>query len=176
MTHASGEVGKPLLLSLLIVWAISISAYWILDIEYAGYVDRLRGASDAPVPVNIMLITPGHAIMAGVVFSILLAIHWWLSGLFAKPGMAKMPIANIMLAATALFLILELFESAANDFHNYSLFCRADEPPVVILVDEVHRCARALSIRYILGPMALLLPVISIPVRILESRIRKPTS
>ena len=176
MRHAIGEVGKPLLISLLVIWAVSLTAYLLLDMQYTDYVERVRPDSGDLTPISIMIVTPGAAILYGVMFSVFLTIHWWLSGLFSRTGMAKMPIANFMLAFAGLFMILELFESAATDFHNYSLFCGTQEPQVVIVVDEVHRCARSLFVRRSIGPVVFFLPLFSIPIRILESPLRNRTS
>ncbi|WP_299193074.1 hypothetical protein [uncultured Erythrobacter sp.] len=178
MNTAGGEVGKPLLISLLIIWFIAIALYFIIDpLLEAHRAEVMREYGPGPAGgISFQTLQPAMAIMAGVILSILFAIHWWLSGLFGKAGLSSKPIANVLLVAAGLAALLEIFEHGALDFFDYSLFCSSDAPTTVILVDEVYRCDRSLMIRKIAQWSVLLLPLFAIPVRIIESRLgaKKP--
>lgn len=171
MKNAEGEIGKPLLCSLLIVWAVAIGLYFIIDpFVQAEIAQARRDFPDTPgYPFGKL--NPGTPIIYALFLTVLLFVHWWLSGLFGKPGVARMPIANVMLITAGFAALFEIFEHGALDFYDYSLFCHPEEPTTVILVDEVYRCERSLIVRKIAQWSMLLLPVLAIPVRLLESRL-----
>ncbi len=172
MKDARGEVGKPLLFSLLFLWIVAAGLYFIIDpLLNAHIAATIREYPDAPQGVSLFTLNPGTPVVYAAMISVLLFIHWGLSGLFGKPGAARKPLANAMLAFAGLAALLELFEHGALDFYDYSVFCGADEPTTVILVDEVYRCERSMVIRKIAQWSMLLLPILATPVRILESRL-----
>lgn len=172
MTNAQGEVGKPLLYSLLAVWLVTIALYFAIDPLLDAHIKQSRtDFPSAPFGPFIHTLNPATPIIYAVFLSVLFFLHWGLSGLFGKPGAARKPIANVLLIAAGLAALLEIFEHGALDFYDYSLFCLPEEPTTVILVDEVYRCERSLMARKTAQWSMVLLPILAIPVRIFESRL-----
>ena len=165
-------MGKPLAISLLVIWLFAIVLYFIIDPLFdAQIAETMTKYPKSPAGVSVGTLSPGHAIFYGVALSIVFAIHWWLSGLFGKPGASRKPIANTMLIVAGVATLLEIFEHGALDFYNYSLFCSSDEATTVILVDEVYPCDRSLTVRKAAQWAIFVFPILAIPVRILESRL-----
>jgi len=149
-----------------------MAIYLIIDPLYeAQFAKAVTEYPDAPPSNPFGKLSPSIAVFFGVLLSIVFAIHWWWSGLFGKAGASRKPIANGMLVITGLAALLEIFEHGALDYFDYSLFCHANEPTAVIVVDEVYRCERSLMIRKNAQLAMLLLPILAIPVRIIESRL-----
>ncbi|MXP46358.1 hypothetical protein GRI43_02980 [Altererythrobacter luteolus] len=169
MSEASGDVGKPLLVSLIVVWGCAAVAFlaiqWLLD----SYLAAGRGDEFG---LSMMMTTPGDVVIYAVLLSLLFLLHWWLSGLFGKSGIASRPVANLMLVAAGLCILQLLFEGATRDYLEFSVLCGPDEPTVVIMVDEFYLCERSMLVTKAAGWLSIVLPLLAIPVRILESRVR----
>jgi hypothetical protein len=172
VSDAKEEVGKAILISLSAIWLWAIAAYLIIRPQFDAHVRGVENEFGPYAPISMFTLRPADAFMVGGFLTAPFLIHWWISGLFGREGMSKMPIANGMLVGAVLCGALELFDRGAQDFHGYSLFCRQGEPISVVFLDEVYQCERSRLARSTIGAMIFLLPILAIPVRMVESRLR----
>jgi len=170
VSDARDEVGKPLLVSLVVVWVFAFVAFFIVQ----HILEASRAAGEfVKFGISITMMQPGYVVVHGLILSILFSLHWWLSGLFGKPGIASRPIANLMLVAAGLCILQIISEGTSRDYFELSVLCRQGEPPVTILVDEFYICERSMLVTQTAMWMSFALPLFAVPVRILESRILK---
>ena len=170
MSDARGEVGKPLLISLAVIWVFALVAFFI--VQHISEASRAAGEF-VKFGISITMMQPGYVVVYGVILSILFSLHWWLSGLFGKPGIASRPIANSMLVVAGICVLQIIFEGTTRDYFEFSVLCAQGEPTVTILVDEFYFCERSMLVTRAAMWMSIALPLFAIPVRILESRILK---
>lgn len=174
MNNRKASVGKPLAISLLITLVFTVAAYLVIQFYYDAHVAEALALGDPVGGVSIMTLSPSTAVMTGIWFAILLVIHWALSKIFIRGRAEPSWIADAMLWIAGASLILWLFERGAMDFRSFSLFCNVNEPIAVRLIDEVHRCERAMVVSDLLGCVSLSLVVLAIPVRVFQSKTKNP--
>ena len=171
MSDGRQETGKALLRSIFL-----ISVFTVVAMLTSYFLINSFNKSLGPFPGTVGPLSTNpeekDALSFGATLAVFVAIHWWLSGLFGNEGMATRPLANSMLVGAGICAFVLLLENQAQ-FFGKSPMCGEEDPTVAILVDEVYQCKRALEFSRTAKALVLLLPVLGIPVRLIENRIVK---
>jgi hypothetical protein len=146
-----------------------IAAYFVIRANLAAHTARVATEFSPFAPISIFTLRPNDAIMFGVILTILFFAHWIGSGLFGKAGISKALMSNIMLIGALCSAMMLLFEQGAHDFYEFSLFCDPTEP-LYLEFDISFQCERSRWVGNMLWLLAIILPILAIPVRIMESR------
>lgn len=155
-----------------LVWLMAIQGSLIVGHLYKELVAENRNlypTEFGEAPISMFIMTSGDVLLGALGLTILIAFHWLISLLFSQNQLHKALFANGIIRATVFLAALAIFESAAHDFGRFSLFCGSNEP-IYLEFDISYQCARSREVFSWSGLLAMLLPLVAIPVRIFESR------